>query len=120
MNNFCVNCGKQLEPGENFCSHCGMQINQANNNQNQYIPVQSNIKPDGLSTAGFIIGIISLFINLFGIVGLLALILSCVGLGQTPREDKKGRDRATIGIVLGIIGIVWGIYQISKFYNIFY
>lgn len=124
MDNYCSNCGKLLEPGVNFCSKCGKKLNQTqpiNNQQSVYLQPPNmevqNTKPDGLSTAGFVLGIISLFISLYGFIGLLALVLSCVGMAQTQKTDKKGRSRATTGIVLGIIGVVWGLYQIYLLYR---
>lgn len=127
MNNYCRNCGKELESDTSFCPKCGMQINQEQaasfNQQPIYVQQQNanvqNTKPDGLSTAGFIMGIISLFINIYGLIGLLALILSCVGLAQTPITDRKGRSRAIRGIIIGIISVLWGIYQIYKLYSYF-
>lgn len=123
MNNYCRKCGKQLEVDTVYCPKCGTPINQQQNIQPQPVYTQpqvvnvENNKPDGLSTAGFIMGIISLFISFYGFIAFLALILSCVGLAQTPKTDTKGRSRATTGIVLGIIGILWGLYQLSQLYR---
>ena len=121
MNNFCPNCGKPLEPNSNFCPYCRMQLNQISINNNQ---IQTNQpptpKPDGISTAGFIISMISMFISIFGLISLIGLIISCVGLSQTPKEDRKGRDRAIWGIILGIVGIVWGICMLRLVIEFYY
>lgn len=63
----------------------------------------SNGGSNGLSIAGFIVSIGSLFLGLFGITGLIGIVLSAVGRSQATREGGK-TGLATAGIILGIIG----------------
>ena len=66
-------------------------------------------KANGLSIAGFVVSLVSLFlVALYGIAGLVGLILSAVGRSQAVREGGK-TGPATAGIVLGIIRIVCGL-----------
>lgn len=58
---------------------------------------------NGLSIAGFIVSIASLFLGLFGITGVVGVTLSAVGRSQAVKEGGK-TGLATAGIILGIIG----------------
>ncbi len=58
---------------------------------------------NGLSIAGFIVSIASLFLGLFGITGVIGVALSAVGRSQAVREGGK-TGLATAGIIMGIIG----------------
>lgn len=68
-------------------------------------------RPNGAATAGLVFGILTLvffwipFFNVFttGILGLLGLIFSIVGLAK---KNAGGKPKAVVGLVLTIIGIV--------------
>lgn len=62
-------------------------------------------KHNGLSIAGFVVSCCSMLIGLYGITGLVGLILSAVGRSQAVRNGNK-TGLATAGIVLGVIGII--------------
>ncbi len=76
--------------------------NEQTNNQGQSNP---------LALAGFIVGLCSLLINFGGIVGLVATVLSGVGLSKV-KATGKGKGFAIAGLVIGIISIIYGIYSI--------
>ena len=64
---------------------------------------------NGISIAGFIIALISLFLDYYGLVGLLAAILSGVGRSKAVDEgDNTGL--ATAGLVIGIIEMVAALF----------
>lgn len=62
-------------------------------------------KHNGLSIAGFVVSCCSMLIGLYGITGLVGLILSAVGRSQAVQNGNK-TGLATAGIVLGVIGII--------------
>lgn len=64
-----------------------------------------------IALAGFIVALCSLFINFAGIVGLVATVLSGVGLAKV-KTTGAGKGFAIAGLIIGIISIVWGIYSI--------
>lgn len=70
------------------------------------------MKHNGLSIAGFVVSLVSIFVmNFFGITGLVGLVLSAVGRSKAVADgDKTGM--ATAGIVLGIVSIVVGVASI--------
>lgn len=71
-------------------------------------------KNNGLAIAGFVVSLVSLFINFAGIVGLVGTILSGVGLEKSKNLEGKGKGLAIAGLIIGIIGVVYGIYSIFK------
>ena len=62
-------------------------------------------KTNGLSIAGFVVSCCSMLIGLYGVTGLVGLILSAIGRSQAVNNGEKA-GLATAGIVLGIIGII--------------
>lgn len=85
-----------------------MEENEQNNT-----PKQSN----NLALAGFIVALCSLLINFAGIVGLVATVLSGVGLSKV-KTTGKGKGFAIAGLVIGIISIIYGIYSIYNAANL--
>lgn len=74
-----------------------------------------------LCIVGLVISCLSLWYNVFGIVGLAGTIVSAVGLYKCKQNNEKGNILAIIGIVIGAISILRGIYSIivlSFSYNI--
>ncbi len=62
---------------------------------------------DGFAIAGFVLGLVSLFIA--GIpLGILAIVFSAISLGriQKSKGSLKGKGFAIAGLVLGIVGVV--------------
>lgn len=62
-------------------------------------------KVNGLSIAGFVVSCCSLLLALFGVPGMVGLILSAIGRSQAVNDGGK-TGLATAGIVLGIVGIL--------------
>jgi hypothetical protein len=63
-------------------------------------------KRNTMALVGFILGIISLFINIWGVVGIVACVFSGVGLGKFNSETENNRWMAVTGLILGIISII--------------
>jgi len=72
-----------------------------------------------MALTGGIIGLASIILNCLGIVAILALIFSIIGLSQINKNGDRGRGWAITGIILGIIGIIWGILVITLWSTIF-
>lgn len=56
-----------------------------------------------LAVTGFILGLISIPFGFIGIIPILALILSAVGLYQAKEKKEDGAILAIIGLILGVI-----------------
>lgn len=85
------------------------------NNKNNQLE-NSNNSYNGLSITGFVLGIISCFLNFFGIIGIVAVVLSSIGLSQISRDYQKGKALAIIGIVLGTINIIFALFVFISFF----
>ena len=81
-------------------------------NQFNYPPPQQDCTPcapsanyNGLSIAGFSLSCAAIISNilLFGLPGIVGLILSIVGLCQCNKRSEKGRGLAIAGIVIGAV-----------------
>ena len=76
-----------------------------NNNNNQIEKVDNSYNV--LTIVGFVLGIISFFLNFWGIVGIAAVIISAVGIAQIYKKFQKGKVLGILGIVFGAINIIY-------------
>lgn len=67
-----------------------------------------------MAVYGFTLSICSLFLNLYGIVGIFSLIFSSIGLIQLHHSDEHGKKRAIAGLLIAIISTFYGLYSIIK------
>ena len=112
---FCNKCGKDITDGATFCDNCG---NRLYNEQEQPIQNTTNIyqqevtkpKLNIMALVGFILGCVSFLINFWGIVGIVALVFSIVGLIQINNTNEKGKGLAIAGTILGGIGVIYGFF----------
>ena len=127
---FCPNCGAKLnsfaqdstqssaQPDfqQNFQQDSQQNSQQDSQqswcNQFNYTPPQQDRTPyapaagyNGLSIAGFSVSCAAILCNfvLFGLPGVVGLILSIVGLCQCNNRSEKGRGLAIAGIAIGAI-----------------
>lgn len=74
-------------------------------------------KTDGFAIAGFVTGLVSLF--LFGfILGVVGIVFSAIALGRIKREPetRTGKGFAIAGLILGIVGVIgWAIILLVGF-----
>lgn len=61
-----------------------MDENMENNVQNQ-----GNQSNNGLAIAGFVVGLVSIFLNFYCITGIVGLILSIVGFKKSKEIEKE-------------------------------
>lgn len=123
---FCSNCGSQIGDESKFCPNCGKTLDAQNAGQQQtqttqtsqpnyqqgyqpnYQQTQTKPKLNIMALVGFILGCVSILINFWGIVGIIALVFSIVGYTQIKNTGNGGKGLAITGIILGAIGVVWG------------
>ena len=80
-----------------------------NENNNINYPEKQNDSVSGTIIVGFALGLTSCFLDFFGIVGIIAIVFSAIGLSQLSRTDQKGKVLAIIGLVLGIINVIYAV-----------
>ena len=116
----CPQCYTQMKDEARFCPQCGITItgnvNPTSMTTNVSVtpvavmPEQNN----AYALAGFITALVSLVLNIFGVVGLAATILSGIGLSQT-KPNKRSRGLANTGLTIGLISLFYGLIQILFF-----
>lgn len=81
------------------------KLNKASKVKKTAIPDEAQM--DGLAIAGFVTGLVGLFV--FGIIlGALGVVFSSIALKRIKREpeNRSGRGLAIAGLVLGIVSVV--------------
>lgn len=111
---FCKKCGTKINFETRFCPNCGEAM-WLDNTKN---PVNLSSTPKPLNTMcviGFVTSIISLFLNFWGIIGIIATILSVVGLVNYSEKENRGKGLAIAGIIIGISSILFAFITIILF-----
>ena len=112
---FCANCGKEVNTDAAFCPECGAALKgstqQASSPTQSSAPGQMQTEQKApyniLAILGLVISGISLFVNLWGIVGIAGTVLSVLGLLNCKSKGENGRALAIAGIVVGGISILY-------------
>ena len=107
---FCPNCGV-TNKSYTYCSNCGISMN----NYNTY--AESN-KMCGIALAGGITSLVSLLIDIFGVVAIVAIVLSSIGLYKVnSNPGLRGKGWAICGIVCGICELIFKVLIIVSYYG---
>ncbi|MCW9134310.1 zinc ribbon domain-containing protein [Bacillus paramycoides] len=102
---YCTQCGKENDDSSKFCGNCGEDFNPTIVRENIISNSNSNNGIEVFSLVSFIIGLISWFLNLWGIVGITAIIFSIFGLNKKVTGTSK--TFAIIGMVSGAINVLY-------------
>ena len=107
---YCKNCGKEVKG--NFCANCGSSVNNGQHSScathHQPYTSEKEQKLNIMALIGFVVGCISIFLNFWGIVGIVALIFSVVGFVQINNSNEKGKGFAIAGMIMGGFSIIYG------------
>ena len=74
--------------------------------------IYGNDSTNGMAIAGFVLGLISLFINILGIISILAIVFSSIGLSKVSKTKQKGKVFSIIGLISGIIALLYSFFWI--------
>jgi len=110
---YCAKCGNPICSDDQFCSVCGNMVGQPHDQYTKtyYTPI-SRSKTNIFALIGFITACVSLLINLWGLVGIIALVLSIVGYYQITETHENGKGFAMAGIIIGAFSILYGLAAI--------
>ena len=116
---YCPECGKPMAASLKACPECGCPVAPLPEVKKES-PVDATSssevpKMNGLSLAGGITGICSIFIDILGLVAITAIILSCVGLSEVTNKGQRGKAWAITGIVLGCIELLYKFFQLINY-----
>lgn len=102
---YCKTCGQEISDDVVICPACGCSVKTEETKK----PAK-NINVLGL--VGFILGIISLLLSLWGIVAIVGLVLSIVGLVQCVNEGGGMKAFPIAGIAVSAVSLLYTIYVI--------
>lgn len=110
---FCSHCGKEIPDSARFCPECSAEVTagQTSPAAESTAPAASP-KQNTLSLIGFVVALISLLLNFWGIVGIAATIISVLGLQQAKSTGQKGVGLASAGIGIGGCSILFGVISL--------
>ena len=97
---YCTKCGNETNEENKFCGQCGESLN-----YEKVVASNPNNDIEVFSLVGFITGLISWFINLWGLIGMIAIVFSILGLNKKVTGTSK--VFAIIGIVSGVINVLY-------------
>lgn len=110
---YCSKCGKNLEEGQNFCPNCGTpKDSTASSPQNNTVQQEENPSTNIMAVVGFVVGLISILIDFFGIIGMIAIVLSVAGYMGCKQNNQKGKGRAVFGVILGLISVFYAFFNL--------
>lgn len=112
----CKACGNPLSPDSLFCPRCGTRVEGAENTGATYefgnydkVAAVNNVNKDSqnpLAIAGFVVSLVSILLSVFGVVSIVGIVLSSVGLYNATNKGKTGKGLAIAGLVIGICRLV--------------
>lgn len=104
---YCKECGGNISSSSRFCSECGSSTSGgSNHNEGNPYPIQQ-AGTDSMCVGSAIAGVIALLFPLFGITGAIAIICGVKGRSSAVETGAGGRGLATLGMVLGVLSILW-------------
>jgi len=109
----CPECGKEVSSWADACLNCGCPIKKDASN----IEKPKKKKTNTLATVGFLASIVSLFLNLWGIIGIVGIILSGAGSFQAGNNGENGKGIGICGVIIGIVSTVYYYMQIQNLIN---
>jgi len=111
----CPECEKEISDWAEACVNCGCPIKK----DVSIVEKPKKIKTNTLVVVGCIASIVSLFINLWGIVGIVGIILSGAGLIQAGNNGESGKGTGVLGVIVGIASTVYYYIQIQNIIDSF-
>ena len=102
----CKECDEYIPPSSRFCSECGRSTSGVSNHDNGDLLLIQQAGTDSMCVGSAIAGVIALFLPLFGVTGVIAIVCGAKGMSNTNETGMGGRGLATLGMILGVVSIV--------------
>ena len=65
-----------------------------------------------MAVVGFVLGLISLLIDFWGLIGIVAIVFSVAGYIGCNQHNQKGKARAVFGIIFGLASVLYTFFKI--------
>ena len=110
----CPKCNKKNSDDSIFCIYCGKELKLKEEAKEIIAKENKTNRPrlNPLALAGFIVSMASASTGVFGIAGIVGIVLSSIGLSQIKKNNERGRGFAIAGLIVGILAIIIGIFRI--------
>ena len=108
---YCKQCGNLIDVQSKFCPYCGKECVDAPSSSNPK-QLECHSSTNVLAIVGFVISLISLLLNFWGLVGIAAVIVSVLGLLKAEKYNGNGKTMAIIGTVIGGASVFYGFISI--------
>ncbi len=99
--NYCRECGNKLNENGVFCPNCGVRYSVVSEKNNKV-----HKKTNGLSIIGLILGILSTMFSMWGIISILAIIISSISRKQIMENGEAGENFAVTGLCCGVLSLL--------------
>ena len=103
--NFCRECGSKLNEMGNECPKCGVKYGVKSEITKETVS-NTYVKINVLSIIGMVFGIVSIIFSLWGILSVVAIILSSIARRQIADHGESGDGMAITGLSCGIISLL--------------
>ena len=104
----CPKCNRKNDDTAIFCIYCWKEMKLEEIKEVKI--VRPRLNP--LALAGFIVSMASVSVGLFGLGGIVGIVLSSIGLSKVKKNNERGRGFAIAGLIVGIIAVIFGIGRI--------
>lgn len=104
----CPKCNRKNDDTAIFCIYCGKEMKLEEIKEVKIVSPRLN----PLALSGFIVSMASVATGLFGVAGIVGIILSSIGLSKIKKNNERGRGFALAGLIVGIITVVVSILKI--------
>ncbi|MBQ3419728.1 MAG: zinc ribbon domain-containing protein [Erysipelotrichaceae bacterium] len=107
----CPKCGCEISSNIKFCPECGTKLD----NKAGEIREEKNT----MAIVGFVLSILAGFLNLFGIISILSVVFSSIGLSNANRHNVGGKGLSIAGLIIGAICFFYYVYSIYELLDLF-
>ncbi|MBS4008486.1 MAG: DUF4190 domain-containing protein [Clostridium sp.] len=73
-------------------------------------PAEVALPRNGFALTGLVLGIASIFLSFVGIIPILAIIFSGIGLAKVKDRGGRGKVQAWVGLILGVLYTLVNMY----------
>lgn len=79
---------------------------------NTTVQQSENPTTNTMAVVGFVVGLISLLIDFWGLIGIVAIVLSVAGYMGCNQHNQKGKGRAVFGIIFGLASVLYAFFKL--------
>lgn len=106
----CGGCGKGRLEGAVRCHVCSTSFEEVAAS----VAIAHTKQINSMAVTGFVAGIVSIFLAFIIVPPLVAVTCSAIGLATFNKEKQKGNWMSVVGLILGILFLLTGVFSWMK------